>query len=141
MKRAGTLAGLLLLAACSSDSVTVRDAWVRVPLPGKTMTAGYFEVRNETRQAAVITGATANGFGAVSIHETRLDENGVARMVSVAQLPLAPGEQISFAPGGLHLMLMQPQREFTTGDAVPITLLFADGTTLQVSAPVREDAP
>ncbi|MBT8138070.1 MAG: copper chaperone PCu(A)C [Gammaproteobacteria bacterium] len=141
MNRAIALACVLLLTACSSDSVTVQKAWVRAPLPGRSMTAGYFELHNQTKRPVIVTGASADGFGAVSIHETRLDEAGISRMVGVEQLELAPDERVEFAPGGLHLMLMRPQREFTKGEIVPVTLLFADGATLHVSATVREDAP
>lgn len=140
MSRLVLLISLVLLAACSSDRITVSNAWVRAPLPGKSMTAGYLVLSNGTQQRVIVTGAAATGFGTTSIHQTRID-GGVARMFSMPRLELDAGEQAVFEPGGLHLMLMQPERTFAPGDTVMITLDLADGTTLRVPAVVRENAP
>ena len=37
-------------------------------------------------------------------------------------------------PGGDHIMFMDVTTAIKPGDSVPLTLTFADGTTLQVSA-------
>ena len=47
-------------------------------------------------------------------------------------LPLAPGETVSFAPGGNHLMLIGLTKASKAGDKLPATLVFASG--VEVSA-------
>ncbi|MGB0905571.1 MAG: copper chaperone PCu(A)C [Mangrovicoccus sp.] len=48
-----------------------------------------------------------------------------------------PGQEVSFAPGGLHIMLMMPMGPKAEGDMVDLTLIFADGEELPVVAVVR----
>jgi copper(I)-binding protein len=48
-------------------------------------------------------------------------------MRELNRLEVAAGEEIRFAPGGLHLMLMQPRSAVVPGDRIGITLLMSDG--------------
>jgi len=54
-------------------------------------------------------------------------------MQHVAQVEVAAGATLKFAPGGYHLMLMQRQRELALGDQVEANLLFTDGQSLPVT--------
>ena len=56
-----------------------------------------------------IVGASSPAFGEVSLHETRIVD-GVSRMRALPELRIAPGDSAVLKPGGMHLMLMQPQR-------------------------------
>jgi copper(I)-binding protein len=50
------------------------------------------------------------------------------------------GATLKFAPGGYHLMCMDPTPAIRPGNRVPVTLTFADGRRLMVSFPVRNAA-
>jgi copper(I)-binding protein len=54
---------------------------------------------------------------------------------------LPAGGGVRFEPGGLHLMLMQPKSALKVGDSVHFLLRFADGSALDVVAPVSVEAP
>jgi copper(I)-binding protein len=66
---------------------------------------------------------------------------GVMRMAPEARVPVPAGGQVSFAPGGRHLMLVGLKRPLKIGDRVPATLTFASGTRLQVDFVVQAQAP
>ena len=48
-------------------------------------------------------------------------------MRPVRELPIAAGATAVMAPGGMHLMLMQPRRALRDGDRVAIRFTLADG--------------
>jgi copper(I)-binding protein len=123
---------LLIAGACSSDTapLAVSDTVIRKPLPGMHMSAGYFTLTNNTAESIVITHVTSPQFGAVEMHETII-EDGVARMVALGDLMLAPESTIQFQPGGKHLMLMRPAE-----DLADVTLEFHSGDDMVLSITV-----
>jgi copper(I)-binding protein len=56
-------------------------------------------------------------------------------MVGVARVTIPAHGQFRFAPGGYHLMCMQPRMR--VGQVVPVTLRFADGSRITVRFAVR----
>jgi len=126
----------LLLGACSGDSapLTISDAAVAHPKPGMQMTAGYFTLTNHTSQAIVITEVRSPQFGSVQMHETVV-EDGIARMVELGDLILAPNSSVEFLPGGKHLMLMQAADEL---DNVTLDFLTGESIVLSITIKVTE---
>jgi periplasmic copper chaperone A len=61
----------------------------------------------------------------------------MSSMSSVAQIDILAGGTLSFAPGGYHLMCMNPTALMKQGSSVPVTLDFADGSKIAVSFAVR----
>jgi len=135
---AGLILALTLGAAVSQEAgVSVRDAWVRETPPGMTMMAGYMALRNNTSRSQVLVAASSSGFESVMIHRT-LVKDGVARMVHESRIELTPNASLIFAPGGYHLMLMNPKRTLRAGDRVDINLEFRGGLVLPVVFEVRK---
>ena len=132
-----TLALTLITAASEEVGVSVRDAWVRETPPGMTMMAGYMELRNNTSQPQVLVAASSSGFETVMIHRT-IVKDGMTGMVHASQIELTPSASLIFAPGGYHLMLMNPKRTLRAGDRVDINLEFRSGLRLPVSFEVRK---
>lgn len=129
MKRFALLL-VLLVGACSSDMppLTISDVVVKKPMPGMMMSAGYFSLSNNTSEPVVITQVTSPQFGAVEMHESVV-EDGIARMIKLGDLTVAPESTVDFVPGGKHLMLMRPGEnldnvtlEFYAGDAVILSV-------------------
>ena len=81
--------------------------------------------------------ARSSGFETVMIHRTIL-KDGMAGMAHASQIELAPNAGFIFAPGGDHLMLMNPQRTLRAGDRVGINLEFRGGLVLPVAFEVRK---
>jgi periplasmic copper chaperone A len=77
----------------------------------------------------------------VEMHQTSM-QGGVMSMRRLdTGLPLGPGESVSFAPGGYHLMLVGLTKPLRAGDKVPATLVFSSGARLQITFPVLNAAP
>ena len=134
----GLILALAFTAATSEEAgVSVRDAWVRESPPGVAMMAGYMALRNNTSRSQVLVAASSPGFATVMMHRT-IVKDGMARMVHASQIELTPNASLIFAPGGYHLMLMNPTRPLRTGDPVVINLEFRGGLVLPVAFEVRK---
>jgi copper(I)-binding protein len=128
-------------AKASRACVPVAEAaWIRAAPPSARMLAGYVRLRNPCKAAVALTGARSSAFGSVMLHETRL-VGGVSQMRHASALSIAPGRTLALAPGGAHLMLMQPVRVPAAGERVRIELSLSDGRWLPVQFTVRGDAP
>jgi len=119
----------LLMFACSEAQapLTASDVVVTRSVPGMPMSAGYFNLTNNSGQAISISHVTSPQFASVQMHETIIKDE-VARMVPLEMLILQPGETVSFEPGGKHLMLMRP-----ADDIDSVTLKFFAGESVLLS--------
>ncbi len=134
----GLIFALALGAALGQEAgVSVRDAWVRESPPGMAMMAGYMALRNNTSQSQVLVSASSSGFQTVMIHRTVV-KDGVAGMVHASRVELTPKASLVFAPGGYHLMLMNPKRTLRAGDRIEISLEFRGGLVVPVAFEVRK---
>ncbi len=123
------LAGAFVVAAGSAAhaaGLTVEKPWMRLIIKARPA-AGYFTLHNGTDKAATLTGASSSACGMTMLHETK-EENGIAKMMPVKSVKVPAGGNLTFQPGGYHIMCMQPKMKI--GDTVPLTLKFADGKTL-----------
>lgn len=132
------LSGACALAADSVVGIEATDAWIRW-LPAGIPSGAYLTLINSGTAPQVLVSAASPDFAAVSFHQTRT-VNGVSEMSALGSLTVKPQSSLRFAPGGYHLMLMQPLRPLHPGDHVVITLRFADGKSLPVSFAVRSAA-
>ena len=124
-------------AAGEEAGVSVRDAWIREAPPGMTMMAGYMALHNNTLRPQVLVAASSSEFKTAMIHRT-IVKDGVAGMMHASQIELAPKASLIFAPGGYHLMLMNPKRTLRAGDPVVINLELRGGLVLPVTFEVRK---
>jgi periplasmic copper chaperone A len=139
LRRGVFAAALTCGTAHAAGRLVVEDAWIRTAPPTAAMRAGYAVLRNAGDAPLVVTGASSDAFGDVSIHATTI-ENGVARMRELAAIPLAPGESVALEPGGKHLMLMQPGAEFGAGAKAEIRFEIEGGTSTSAEFVVRNAA-
>jgi copper(I)-binding protein len=61
-------------------------------------------------------------------------------MDDVPSLEVPPGGAIAFAPGGYHLMCMNPTAAMKPGATVAVTFSFKGGSTLMADFAVRDAA-
>lgn len=128
------------LAGCGrTGDIEIRDAWVLQAPPRARMMAGYLHIANHGAEAATIVAVASPAFGAVEVHRSVLvDER--AFMEPAMPLIVGPGDTLELAPGGLHLMLVDPVTALSEGDVVGFTFEFVGGATLSFDAPVRKPA-
>jgi len=136
------LVGLILAltpiaAAAGEAGVSVRDAWVRETPPGVAMMAGYMVLQNNSSRSQVLVAASSSAFETVTIHRT-IVKDGMTGMEHTPQIELLPNASLLFAPGGYHLMLLNPKRTLHAGDRIDIHLKFRGGLVLPVAYEVRK---
>lgn len=95
--------------------------------------AGYLVLTNSGGSDVVLTKAASPACGMLMLHQSK-DDSGMAMMMDVQNVTIPAHGSVTFAPGGYHLMCMQPSMK--TGDKIPVTLTFQDGSTLATLMPV-----
>lgn len=145
---------LPVLAACSKESdspdkapettgaqatapgLTVSNArLVLAPVAGNPA-AVYFDLSYSGASGVSLTEVEVEGAGMTMIHDYA-ESAGQMRMTMADTVPLAQGTPLAFAPGGLHVMAMDPAAGLKPGDTAKVTLTLSNGSKVSVTAPVR----
>ncbi len=138
----------LTLIACSPADNTVPaepaeyavvDGWVRKPLGGRDVTAGFITLTAGAPGGQLVAAETAEAEH-VEIH-TVIKQGDVMRMRPIKAVDIPPAAAVSLAPGGDHLMIFGVKAKDLADGEMALTLAFADGETLSVTLPVRDTAP
>jgi copper(I)-binding protein len=119
----------------AATGVTIEKPWIRLIIKTRPA-AGYFTLKNDGNAPIELTGATSTACGMVMLHQSK-EVNGVEKMLPVKSLAVPAHGSLSFAPGGYHLMCMQPQSSMQIGHSVPMTLQFAGGGSITAQFPVK----
>ncbi|CAM3776019.1 copper chaperone PCu(A)C [Rheinheimera salexigens] len=134
------LLSILLLLSPSlfaepTTAIDVQNAEVRQPLFGRSVTAGYLTLQNNSDQAVSLITVTSDAFQRVELHQ-HSHKNGVMRMEQVNSITVAAASVVNFTPGGLHLMLFEPTTELAVGDTISLQLQFSNQQQLKIIVPV-----
>ena len=133
--RTALLAALpLLLVACGGAELTIEDPWVRSNPNG--MGAVYMVLTMPETDELVAASVDPSIAGTVEVHEVVM-QDGMMRMREVAGIPLPAGEPVTLEPGGYHIMLLGMPAMLDPGTDVDVTLRFASGDEIVITAPVR----
>ncbi|GAB5426409.1 MAG: hypothetical protein Crog4KO_35560 [Crocinitomicaceae bacterium] len=112
-----------------SEVIIVTGAWVR---PSEEISAAYFQIRNDGEYDIELISVETD-IGMAEIHETQI-ENDIMRMRPIERVIIAPDETIRFEPAGYHVMIMGLSDAIVEGDSVDLTLNFASGTAIEITA-------
>lgn len=120
-----------------AGDLTIENAYVPLAPPGVMAHAAFLELTNTGDSPRQLIGVSAEGYAMAHIHQTR-EQDGIATMSAVDLIEIAPGQTVTFAHGGLHIMLMRPEAPVQAGDEVTLSLEFADGSRTPVAAIVQK---
>lgn len=123
------------LALAQSSPLIVKNAWMR-QVPGASTAAVYLVLQNTSAEPVIVIGAHSPAAKHVMIHETKT-VNGKSQMRHRDKVVIAPGQSVTFEPGGLHVMFTGMKSSPATGTTVPLVLLLANGGKVEVAATVR----
>jgi periplasmic copper chaperone A len=123
------------ISDADSEGPAIRSAWVRSVPPTAMMTAGYLSVFNPGPDEIVIVAVESPQFGSIEMHGTDIVD-GVSRMRQRETVAVPPGETVSFEPGGLHLMLMEPVDGIPESGSIELVLVLEDGSRLETAAAI-----
>ena len=123
--------------AAASGSLTVVDVTVDRPI-NPAQTAVRLVVDNAAARADVLESVTSPAADHVSVHRSTTDERGLSTMEDVDGLAIPARSKVTFAPGGLHVMLEDLTGDLAVGDRIPLTFTFAEAGTVAVEGTVTE---
>jgi periplasmic copper chaperone A len=132
-----TIAAILSLAAhAHANEIMVTGAYARASAVA-TARAGvvYFTIVNRGAEPDRIIAARSEAAKSAMIHETAM-KDGVASMHHVEGVEIAAGADISFAPGGTHVMLTGLKKPLKKGEHLTVVLTFERAGNLTVDVPV-----
>jgi len=143
-------ASALVLAGCASTSTqpaadtatqaeafAIADAWVKAADSG--MSAAFGELENASGEDIVVVAASSEVSPMIELHETVADDAGEMVMQEIDGGFVIPAEGTSLLePGGNHIMLMGLEQPMLAGEEVTFTLTFADDSTAEFTAPVKD---
>ena len=128
----------------STAVIKVEGGYVRGIAGGGRVTSAYFVLRNPSAAPVRLVGAESPRAGRIEIHAHDM-QGGMMRMRQRAFIDVPANGSVRFAPGGLHLMLMELRGELVDRQPVQLTLLFEGGArqalTLPVCSVMRERCP
>lgn len=124
------------MLALAAPSLRVEQAYsYATPAPG--ITAGGFLTIVNAGAADRLLGGESPAVGRVEIHEMSM-AGGVMRMRALSEGLAVPAQgRLQLAPGGYHLMLIEPKQALTPGAKLPLVLRFEKAGRVEVELEVR----
>lgn len=120
-----------------AGTVHVRDATVDWPAnPSKA--AVRMVVANDTDVDDTLISVQSPVAKTTTIHRTETDDAGRSTMVEQEDLAVPAGSEVTFAPGGLHVMLTGITDDLQVGDEIALTLTFEHAGAVKATAEVVE---
>ena len=116
-------------------SLTIEHAWARPAAKGNS--AAYMTIAN-AGEGDRLTGASAEVAGAVELHSSTIDAQGVGRMVPVQGVDLPSGAEAKLAPGGVHIMLIGLKQPLVAGQMFPLVLDFEHAGPVRVEVAIEK---
>lgn len=136
------LAAATLLAGCGSSDADARpSATIRIEQltvdkpPNPEVAALRFLIVNDTGTDDTLVKVTSEVAGSLTFHQSET-RDGMATMIPREQIEVPAGSTVTFAPGGLHVMLEGLHRTLAEGDTFPVTFHFTDAGAVQATATV-----
>ena len=137
----------LALAAVCAGSVSAQEikagglvlghAWARATPGGAEVGGGYLTIENKGTAPDKLLGGSSPAAAEIEVHEMAM-KNEVMTMRPVSGgLSIPPGQTITFAPGGYHIMMMGLKAPLKQGDRVPMTLQFEKAGKVDVTFDVQ----
>ncbi len=116
--------------------IVIADPWAATTNPGASVAAGYVALRNTGAQPDRLVSASSPRARRLELHEMSMAD-GVMRMRPVQGIDIPAGGETSLRPGGLHIMFMDIDAAFVSGERIPVTLQFERAGAIEVEFVAR----
>ncbi|MFK4871230.1 copper chaperone PCu(A)C [Novosphingobium sp. ZW T3_23] len=130
---AATATGTDGTGPAAKPGISASDGHLFLPVVPGRPGAVYFTVRNDGPAAAKLVGVHVSGSGSAKMHKT---DGGT--MTAIDSLDIAPGAQVEFKQGGMHVMVFDIEDSVKASGTAELTLTFSDGDKL--SMPLRVES-
>ncbi|HQQ63618.1 MAG TPA: copper chaperone PCu(A)C [Pseudomonadales bacterium] len=126
-------------AGLQGDSVSIREAWVRKPVPGAAHAAAFFTLHNDANIAKQLSGVQCDASVArvCEMHQ-HIHSNGKMHMQKITEgLTIPANSDLRFSPGSYHVMLLDVTPAMGNMKTVELVFTFADQSTYHAHLPVK----
>jgi periplasmic copper chaperone A len=125
-----------LAADYDVGSMHIAQPWSRATPKGATTGAAYMTITNKGTTPDRVSCVSSDASAQCQIHSMTM-EGGVMKMRPVeGGLEIKPGETVTLAPSGFHMMLVTLKHPLEAGQMVKATLKFDKAGTVDVEYPV-----
>jgi hypothetical protein len=131
------LLGLMIVACIPGGEVSIIDAWAR-PANSGDNSAIYFKINNPGPRADTLLEVETDVAAQTELHKSEMDDQGVMSMHHQNNFDLLPDSQVEFAPGGLHVMLLELKQDLRPGDTIQATFRFENSNEITLDIPIRQ---
>lgn len=136
--------GLLLVSVLSAPAtaqpymlgdLSIHDPWSRELPPVAPNGAAYLRVENGGSEADRVVAAHSPIAERAETHTHEMD-GGVMKMRHVHSIEVPGHGEVTFEPGGLHVMLIGLKKPLVRGESFPLTLEFDKAGTIEVTVEI-----
>ena len=113
-------------------SLEIGHPWARATPPTAPTGGGYLSVKNTGTEPDRLISISSPAAGTVQVHEMKMEGNVMRMRELDGPLEIKPGETVTLAPGGMHLMMMGLKEPLKQGEKVPLTLVFEKAGKIDV---------
>lgn len=147
---AGLAGALMLVSACSGgadeagpaaatqgvvDGITITNARLVLNAVKANPAVVYFDLAYAGEKGLSIRKADVEGAGMSMMHDY-VEYDFKMQMTDALPVALTKGTEVSFTPGGLHIMAMEPSPEWEPGGKAKVTLTMSGGATHSFEADI-----
>lgn len=129
----------IAISACSptSKTLTINNVWARPAQAGENG-AIYFIIENDTNIDDALISANTEVASSAEAHMSMVNNQDVMTMQMQEAVKIPSGEKIVFEPRGLHIMLVNLNRNLKIGDTFTLTLNFEKAGEITIQVEVKE---
>ena len=118
------------------EGVVVTDGRLVLPAVSGNPGVVYFQIRNGGQKNLMIRAVGVQGAASATMHQMGTWNNQPS-MDELFQIPVPPGETVTFESGGKHIMANELSDTVKAGDKAEVTLTFVGGDKVSFPAEVR----
>lgn len=131
-------AGHAEMGEVKAGELRIEGAWARPSIGNLKNSAAYFVIRNGGSAGDRLVGVKGDIAKRIELHTTIKDGN-IMRMRPVeGGVSVPKGGEVTFKPGGYHVMLIGLKTKLAVGRKFPLTLIFEKQGEVLLNVPVAK---
>ncbi|AIL65059.1 hypothetical protein NOVO_03355 [Rickettsiales bacterium Ac37b] len=125
--------------ADNTSSIGITNMWATPTIGTVDNTAVYLDITNKGTDADTLLSAQTSIASKCELHKT-VNTDGVITMTAIDKLVIPANTMVTFAPNGMHVMLMGLSQKLVLGDKLSLSLTFEKAGTITIDVPVQASA-
>ncbi|MDE2791646.1 MAG: copper chaperone PCu(A)C [Paracoccaceae bacterium] len=119
------------------SGLRISSAFMPAPIAGGASGAAYMVIENRSEMDDWLLAVRSADAGRAQLHNHVETDDGIVMMRPLENgVPVPAGGTVTFARGGMHVMLMRLKHRFNPGDTLKLTLVFRSAGDIPIELPV-----